>query len=73
MRTAIIKREKGGIQILDLQGHLIEGIAEGSLSALAVVVALGDARVVNVRLNFAQNMPHLTNWLLTAFPNVTRN
>jgi anti-sigma B factor antagonist len=45
------QREKEGIQILDLRGHLIEGIAEASLRGL--IVELAEARVVNVILNFA--------------------
>jgi anti-sigma B factor antagonist len=45
------QRENEGVQILDLQGHLIEGIAESTLRS--VVVALAEARAVNVILNFA--------------------
>ena len=45
------QREKEGIQILDLHGHLIEGASESSLRA--VIVALAEARTVNVILNFA--------------------
>lgn len=51
MDFQIHQRENEGIQVLDLQGHLIEGIAEGSLRA--VVLALAEARVVSVILNFA--------------------
>jgi anti-sigma B factor antagonist len=45
------QREKEGIQILDLHGHLIGGTAEATLRA--VVVAIAEARPVNVILNFA--------------------
>jgi anti-sigma B factor antagonist len=44
-------REKEGIQILDLQGHLIEGASEARLRA--VIIELAEARTVNVILNFA--------------------
>lgn len=45
------QREKEGIQILDLHGHLIEGAAEARLRS--VIVDLAEARTVNVILNFA--------------------
>jgi len=44
-------REKEGIQILDLQGHLIEGASEARLRA--VIIELAEAGTVNVILNFA--------------------
>jgi anti-sigma B factor antagonist len=44
-------REKKGIQLLDLQGNLIEGASEASLRA--AIVELAEARTVNVILNFA--------------------
>jgi anti-sigma B factor antagonist len=45
------RREKEGVQILDLHGHLIEGASEAKLRA--VIVELADARTVNVILNLA--------------------
>ena len=51
MNLQFHQREKEGIQILDLQGHLIEGTSEASLRA--AIVALAEARAVNVILNFA--------------------
>jgi anti-sigma B factor antagonist len=44
-------REKKGIQILDLHGHLVEGASEARLRA--AIVELAEARTVNVILNFA--------------------
>ena len=44
-------REKEGIQILDLHGHLIEGASEARLRAAIGALAGGGA--VNVILNFA--------------------
>lgn len=44
------QREKEGIQILDLEGHLIEGASEASLRAF--IVALAETRAVNIILNF---------------------
>ncbi len=44
-------REKEGIQILDLQGHLTEGASEAKLRA--AIVGLAEAKTVNVILNFA--------------------
>ena len=44
-------REKEGIQILDLQGYLIEGASEARLRA--VIVEFAEARTANVILNFA--------------------
>ena len=51
MNLQIQQREKEGIQILDLHGHLIEGASEASLRA--VIVELAEAKTVNVILNFA--------------------
>jgi len=45
------QREKEGIQILDLHGHLIEGVSEAKLRA--VIVEMAAARTVNVILNLA--------------------
>lgn len=45
------QREKEGIQILDLHGHLMEGASEASLRAAVGALAVGGA--VNVILNFA--------------------
>jgi hypothetical protein len=45
------QREKEGIQILDLQGPLIEGASEANLRG--VIVTLAEAGTVNVILNFA--------------------
>ena len=45
------QREKEGIQILDLHGHLTEGASEARLRA--VIVALAEAGTVNVILNLA--------------------
>ena len=44
-------RERKGIQILDLHGHLIEGASEARLRA--AIVELAEARTTNVILNFA--------------------
>jgi anti-sigma B factor antagonist len=51
MDFQIHQRDNEGIQVLDLQGSLIEGVAEGSLRA--VVLALAEAGVVKVIFNFA--------------------
>lgn len=51
MDLQLQQREKEGIQILDLHGHLIEGSAEARLRAF--IVELTEARTVNVILNFA--------------------
>jgi anti-sigma B factor antagonist len=51
MGLQLHQREKEGIQILDLQGHLIEGTSEASLRA--VIGALAEGGAVNVILNFA--------------------
>ncbi|HSR09313.1 MAG TPA: STAS domain-containing protein [Bryobacteraceae bacterium] len=51
MDLQLQQREKEGIQILDLHGHLIEGASEARLRA--VIVELAEARTVNVILNFA--------------------
>ena len=51
MDLQLHQREKEGIQILDLHGHLIEGSSEARLRA--VIVELAEARTVNVILNFA--------------------
>jgi anti-anti-sigma factor len=45
------RREKEGIQILDLQGRLTEGASEASLRA--AILDLVEAKTVNVILNFA--------------------
>jgi len=45
------QREKEGIWILDLRGHLITGDSEAILRT--AIVALAEARAVNVILNFA--------------------
>lgn len=51
MDLQLQQREKEGIQILDLHGHLIEGAGEARLRAF--IVELTEARTVNVILNFA--------------------
>ena len=51
MDLQLQQREKEGIQILDLHGHLIEGASEASLRA--VIIELVEARTANVILNFA--------------------
>jgi anti-sigma B factor antagonist len=51
MDLLIHRREKEGIQILDLQGHLTEGASEATLRA--AILDLAEARTVNVILNFA--------------------
>ncbi len=51
MDLQLHQREKEGVQILDLHGHLIEGASEARLRA--VIVELAEARTVNVILNFA--------------------
>ena len=51
MELQLHQREKEGIQILDLHGHLIEGASEARLRG--VIVELAEARTVNVILNFA--------------------
>jgi anti-sigma B factor antagonist len=45
------QREKEGIQILDLHGHLMEGASEAGLRA--AIGALAGGAAVNVILNFA--------------------
>jgi len=45
------QREKEGIWILDLRGHLITGDSEAILRT--AIVALAEARAVNVILTFA--------------------
>jgi|SRR5580698_4353040 anti-sigma B factor antagonist len=51
MDLQLHQREKEGIQILDLHGHLIEGAPEAKLRAAIVEMAV--ARTVNVILNLA--------------------
>jgi anti-sigma B factor antagonist len=55
LRTAIDptlhQREKDGIRILDLQGPLKTGDSEASLRT--AIVALAEARAVNIVINFA--------------------
>jgi len=51
MDLQIQQREKEGIQVPDLHGHLIEGASEVSLRT--VIIELTEARTVNVILNFA--------------------
>ena len=51
MDLQLHQREKEGIQIVDLHGHLIEGASEARLRA--VIVELAEARTANVILNFA--------------------
>jgi len=51
MNLQIQQREKEGVQILDVHGHLIEGTSEAGLRA--VIIELAEARTVNVILNFA--------------------
>jgi len=45
------QREKEGIWFLDLRGHLIIGDSEAILRT--AIIALAEARAVNVILNFA--------------------
>jgi anti-sigma B factor antagonist len=51
MDLELHQREKEGIQILDLRGHLIEGASEAKLRA--AIIGLAEARTVNVILNLA--------------------
>ena len=51
MDLQLHQREKEGIQILDLHGHLLEGASEARLRA--AIIELAEARTVNVILNFA--------------------
>jgi anti-sigma B factor antagonist len=51
MDLQLHQREKEGIQILDLQGHLIEGASEALLRA--AIIELAEAKTANVILNFA--------------------
>jgi len=51
MDLQLHQREKEGIRILDLHGHLIEGPSEAILRN--AIAALVEAKVVNVILNFA--------------------
>jgi anti-sigma B factor antagonist len=51
MDLQLHQREKEGIQILDLHGHLIEGASEARLRS--AISELAEARTVNVILNFA--------------------
>jgi anti-sigma B factor antagonist len=51
MELQLQQREKEGIQILDLHGHLTEGASEAKLRA--AIVDLTEAKIVNVILNFA--------------------
>ena len=51
MDLQLQQREKEGIQILDLHGHLIEGASEARLRT--VIIELAEAGTVNVILNFA--------------------
>jgi anti-sigma B factor antagonist len=50
MDLQLHQRENEGIRIVDLRGDLIEGSSEASLRA--AIVALTEARVVNVILRF---------------------
>ncbi len=52
MNLQLRHREKEGVRILDLEGHLIEGPPVGSLRE--AIVALADAKTLNVILNFAR-------------------
>lgn len=51
MDLQLHQREREGIQILDLHGHLIEGTSEARLRS--VIIELAEARTVNVILNLA--------------------
>ena len=51
MDIQLHQREKEGIRILDLRGHLIIGDSEASLRA--AIVALAEAGAVNIILNLA--------------------
>jgi len=51
MDLQLQQREKEGIQILDLHGHLIEGASEATLRA--AIVELAAAGTVKIILNFA--------------------
>jgi anti-sigma B factor antagonist len=51
MDLQLHQREKEGIRILDLRGHLIIGDSEATLRT--AMVALAEAGAVNVLLNFA--------------------
>ncbi len=44
-------REKEGIQILDLHGHVTEGASEAKLRA--TIIDLAEAKIIKVILNFA--------------------
>ncbi len=52
MNLQLSHREKEGIRILDLEGHLIEGPPVGSLRE--AIIMLADAKTLNVILNFAR-------------------
>jgi anti-sigma B factor antagonist len=52
MNLEIQQREKEGIRILDLRGHLVIGESEAALRD--AVATLAKAGVVNVVLNFAE-------------------
>jgi hypothetical protein len=51
MDIQLHQREKEGIRILDLRGHLTIGDSEASLRA--AIVALAEAWAVNIILNLA--------------------
>jgi anti-sigma B factor antagonist len=51
MDLQLNQREKEGIRILDLRGHLVIGDSEATLRA--AIVALAEAKAVNIILNFA--------------------
>ena len=52
MNLEVRYREKEGVRILDLEGHLVEGPSVGRLRE--AIIALADAKTLKAILNFAR-------------------